>query len=169
MAINLAFDASEVGRLGGFSGYFTQAWYLRKQPEAELADRLGYEKGRLSDGWLLLFALAKPLVENFEFGGYTHLSGSRLGPPALGDARMHVEESLSKLLGGATAVSKLKEQRLRELELSGHKRLAKVIPKKGGNVFPAGSGIFQCRMKEPISCKIAAWIPPGGVYDGDYK
>jgi hypothetical protein len=79
-------NVSSVGVIGQFNGNFTKALYLRSHNAAEVERRLGYGHGRLAPGWWLLFALDRPSPDNFEFGGYTHFSGSRVGNPALGSA-----------------------------------------------------------------------------------
>src|SRR5690242_16456649 len=157
-------NASSVGTIDFFQGYFTKAVYLRGQSSAELEHRLGYGPGRLADGWWLLFALDRPPSAKFEFGGYTMFSDSRIGDPGLGRARPHVQDELVKDLGGAANVEKAKERHVAALELTGSNRLARVIPVKKGNDYPAGSGIYQCNVTIPIRCKVAAYIPPGGKY-----
>ena len=91
MAMHLAADQSSVGVENRFAGNFTKAIYLRSQPASEIERRLGYGAGRLARGWWLLFALEKPSPDNFEYGGYTHFSGGRIGHPSLGNARPSVE------------------------------------------------------------------------------
>ena len=168
MAANLMPNASSVGTIDTFKGNFTKALYLRGQNAAELERRLGYGAGRLSQGWWLIFALEKPPSSGFEFGGYTHFSGSRIGAPALGAARPHVQDELAKHLGGPAGVANAKAGHVANLEISGPNRLAKVIPVASGNDYPVGSGIYQCNVSMPIRCKVAAFVPPGGSYMGNY-
>ena len=92
----LAPDPSSIGVIDGFKRNFTKALYLRSQPSGECERGLGYGPGRLSQGWWLLFALERPTSDNFEFGGYTHFSGARIGHPSLGNTRPTVEEELQK-------------------------------------------------------------------------
>ncbi len=168
MAANLAPNASSVGIIDTFKGNFTKALYLRSHNSAELERRLGYGAGRLGQGWWLIFALDKPPASGFEFGGYTHFSGSRIGNPALGAARPHVQDELAKHLGGAAGVANAKTSHVQQIELTGPNRLAKVIPVAPGNDYPVGAGIYQCNVTVPIRCKVAAFIPPGGTYTGNY-
>ncbi len=161
-------NASSEGQEREIKGNFTKALYLRSHVADELEERLGYGKGRLAQGWWLVFALEKPAPQNFEFGGYTHFSGARIGPPSLGNARPTVESDLEKLLGGKAGLEKKRVAAIEELKLSGPDRLAKVIPVASGTEYPVGKGIFQCNFREPVRCRIAAFIPPGGRYLGMY-
>jgi hypothetical protein len=165
---HLAPNASSVGVIDQFKGNFTKALYLRSQGSTELERRLGYGAGRLANGWWLLFALARPAPGSFEFGGYTHFSGSRIGNPTLGSGRPHVEDDLLRNFGGPAGMAAAKARHVAALELSGPNRLAKVIPVDGGSDYPVGSGIYQCNVTTPIRCKVAAYVPPGGTYLGNY-
>jgi hypothetical protein len=169
MAMPLAPNATSVGLRDKFSGNFTKALYLRSQSSNELERRIGYGSGRLAKGWWLLFALEKPSPANFQFGGYTHFSGARIGPPSLGNARPTVEESLKETLGGNAALMAQRTASLAALQLTGPERLAKIIPVAGGADYPVGTGIYQCNVGPgAILCVVAAFIPPGGMYTGMY-
>jgi hypothetical protein len=161
-------NVSSVGVIGQFKGNFTKALYLRSHNAAEVERRLGYGHGRLAPGWWLLFALDRPSPDNFEFGGYTHFSGSRVGNPALGSARPHVEDDLVRTFGGQAGLAAAKARHVAALELTGPNRLAKVIPVSSGAEYPVGAGVYQCNITAPIRCKVAAFVPPGGAYRGDY-
>ena len=129
---------------------------------------MGYGPGRLSQGWWLLFALERPTPDNFEFGGYTYFSGSRIGPP--GDPnRPTVEQELLKDEGGPAQLLALTAKLIATLQLSGHERLAKVVPVGPGADYPVGTGIYQCNIPRPISCKVAAFVAPGATYLGMYE
>jgi hypothetical protein len=142
--------------------------YLRSQPGGELERRLGYGPGRLSRGWWLLFALVKPRPDNFEFGGYTHFSGARIGHPGLGNARPTVEEELQRDFGGPAQVLAAKAAYIARLQTIGHERLAKVLPVAPGADYPVGSGVYQCNIPRPIPCRVTAFIAPGETYLGMY-
>src|SRR5436190_1691885 len=159
---------SSVGTVDRFSGNFTKALYLRSQPGDELERRLGYGPGRLSQGWWLLFALERPAPDNFEFGGYTHFSGSRIGDPGLGTGRPHVEQELQRDLGGPAQLLAHKGRHSAGLKIDGPERLAKVLPVARGADYPVGAGIYQCNIPRPITCKVAAFVAPGGLYLGNY-
>jgi|SRR5215469_7432091 len=167
---HLAPNASSVGTIDFFKGNFTKALYLRGQSSTELERRLGYGPGRLASGWWLLFALDRPAPGNFEFGGYTYFSGSRIGDPGLGTGRPHVEDDLLQNFGGTAGMAAAKARHIAALELDGANRLAKVIPVAKGTDYPVGAGIYQCNVgPAPIRCKVAAYIPPNGKYLGNYQ
>jgi hypothetical protein len=168
MADPLVPDATSVGVEDKFQGNFTKAFYLRAKKGDELEKLIGYGAGRLAKGWWLLFALEKPLAVDFQFGGYNHFSGSRIGHPSLGEARPTVDESLAKELGGEVGLRKKKVSHIAALEISGPQRLAKVLPVAAGADYPVGPGIYQCNITKPILCEVAAFIPPGGEYVGQY-
>jgi hypothetical protein len=169
MATPLAADASSVGRIDKFFGNFTQARYLRSQSSTELELRIGYAPTRLAMGWWLLFALEKPAPADFQFGGYTHFSGARIGHPDEGDARQTVEDSLREMLGGEKALMAQRAASLASLQIEGPERLAKVLPVASGKGWPPGTGIYQCNILEPgVRCVVAAFVPPGDTYTGMY-
>jgi hypothetical protein len=168
MRISLAPNISSVGTEGTFSGNFTLAKYLRGQSSGELERRIGYQPGRLSKGYWLLFALERPAPDHFEFGGYTYFSGARIGHPALGHSRPAVEQSLGASLGGDANLSAAKKRHVESLQLFGPDRLAKIVPLAAGQEYPVGSGIYQCNITIPLRCKVVAFINPGESYRGNY-
>ena len=113
-------------------------------------------------------ALERPTPDNFEFGGYTHFSGSRIGNPGLGTGRPHVEQELQRDLGGPGQLLAHKGRHTAGLQIAGPERLAKVLPVARGADYPVGSGIYQCNIPRPIACKVAAFVAPGGLYLGKY-
>jgi len=169
MRIHLAPNASSVGSESEFSGNFTLAKYIRGQSGAELERRIGYGPGRLAAGYWLLFALERPTADNFQFGGYTYFSGARIGHPSLGDSRPSVETGLETGLGGNPSLVAVKKKHVEQVQLFGPDRLAKIIPVAAGQEYPVGSGIYQCNVPHPIRCKVAAFVGPGAVYQGDYR
>ena len=52
------------------------------------------------------------------------------------------------------------------LQITGHERLAKVLPVGPGADYPVGSGIYQCNIPRPLQCAVAAFIAPGETYLG---
>lgn len=155
------------GQSIAMAGFFTKARFLRGQPAVELEKRLGYAQGRLASGWWLLFLEQMPTPNDFEFMGYSHMSG--------GVAQGHLRP-------GATAEQQLKAGKfdvfgmkrrtiLQTFRLSGPDRLAKVVPfadQSGLMPYPPGSGFPQWKLVQPLTFKVAAEIGPGHVYSGDY-
>ena len=163
----------QVGETIKLKGFFGKALYLRMQTACELERRLGYRPGRLAQGWWLLFLTRKPAPADFEFAGYSHLSGGvvqgHLDSPA--DRRGANE----RLLDSGHDVARLKKTTLEKtFRLAGSERLAKVIPvgsehrTPGIPDYPQGSGIPQWKLVNPLPWRVAAFIGPGERYTGYY-
>ncbi|QZH74961.1 MAG: hypothetical protein JY451_15170 [Erythrobacter sp.] len=153
-------------------GFFTKALYLRSQPSHELEQRLGYRTGRLSQGWSLLFMDDMLTETDFEFRGYSQMSG--------GVAQGHLpnppdpRNSEQWLRDNNFDLPRLKQKIIREVfAYTGHERLAKVVPlagEFGEDDYPPGSGIPQWTIVRPkgVQFRVAAEIGPGMVYLGNY-
>jgi hypothetical protein len=150
------------------TGFFTKAVFLRRQSTAELERRLGYAPGRLAQGWWLLFLERMPTPDDFEYMGYSYMSG--------GVTQGHLRP-------GATAEQELKSAKfdvfgmkrrtiLQIFRLSGSDRLAKVIPiaaESGPMAYPPGSGVPQWKLVQPLPFRVWGLIGPGEMYAGDYS
>jgi hypothetical protein len=152
------------------TGFVTKALFLRGRTTSELEDRLGYAEGRLCNGYWLLFLEQMPTPGDFEFMGYSQMSGGiplgHLNPPG----GLTAEQSLR---AGGMDMLRLKQKFIREtFKLSGPERLAKVIPldpAHGPMPYPPGSGIPQWRIVEPgLLFRVAEQIAPGSAYLGRY-
>ena len=149
------------------TGFFTKAWFMRQQPPAELERRLGFAQGRLARGWWLLFLEQMPTPNDFEFMGYTHMSG--------GVVQGHLRP-------GPTAEQELKSSKfdvfgmkrrtiLQTFRLSGPDRLAKLLPvgdASGAIPYPPGSGFPQWKLIQPLKFRVWGLVGPGQMYSGDY-
>ena len=170
-----------VGETQPLAGFFTQARYLRMQTAAELERRLGYRAGRLRDGYWLMFLLQMPTVQQFEYRGYSQMSGGIAQGHRPEHANDPNAENLLKaggynLTGTATQKEGMKHRTLRDtFTLSGHLRLAKLRPvaRAHGDPdvadYPPGSGIPQWELVAPLPFVAAAFVAPGGAYDGMYQ
>jgi hypothetical protein len=150
------------------TGFFTKARFLRQQLASELERRLGYAQGRLGKGWWLLFLEQMPTPNDFEFMGYSYMSGGA---------------SQGHLRPGPTAEQELKAEKydvfglkrrtiLQTFRLSGPDRLAKVVPVDGASgpmPYPPGSGFPQWKLIQPLPFRVWGSIGPGQVYSGDYS
>lgn len=149
-------------------GFFTHARYLRSQPAEEIERRLGYRKGRLASGWWLLFLQQMPAPDQFEYRGYSQMSGGR-AQGHLDPGNPTAEETL---LRSGVKVFSLKSRTLKDtFFLSGPGRLAKIVPIAGafGALdYPPGSGIPQFELTVPLTFRVVAEIAPGATYVGDY-
>lgn len=162
-----------VGQPVTLAGFFGKALFLRSQPAAELERRLGYRAGRLQQGWWLLFLTRMPRPEEFEFAGYSHLSGGVVQGhlPAPPDPR----GAEARLRDGGYDLDGLKRDTIAgTFTLSGAERLAKVIPvapqegEPGIPDYPPGSGVPQWKLIQPLPWHVAAFVGPGEEYRGMY-
>ncbi len=56
-------------------GFFTKQIYLQGQTLREIEDRLGFDSGRLSLGAWFATVVRLPMVDEFEFAGYSQVAG----------------------------------------------------------------------------------------------
>jgi hypothetical protein len=159
-------------RLNGvyrMKGFFTKALYLRSQPAREVEVRLGYAAGRLAAGWWLLFLEQLPAPDEFEFRGYSQMSGG-IPQGHLDPGGRNAEQ---RLRDDGVNVPRLKQNMaVNGFRVSGPERLAKVlplVPAAGPMPYPPGSGIPQWELvKRDLPFRAAALIKPGETYLGDY-
>ena len=59
-----------------------------------------------------------------------------------------------------------KAAHIARLQITGHERLAKVLPVGPGADGPLGAGIYQRSIPRPIQCAVDAFIAPGETYLG---
>lgn len=161
-----------IGTVEKTAGYITQAKYVRMQSARELERRLGFGTGRLRDGYKLLFLIDILTPEDFEFRGYTQMSGGieRGHLPAFANG----PTAEQRLVQDGFELRRLKEKICREtFAYQGPDRLCKIVPHagpSGSDDYPAGSGIPQWEIirSRPKSFKLAGLIGPGQTYTGMY-
>lgn len=172
---------TRVGEVQSLKGDFSKALYYRGQPASEVERRIGYRAGRLRDGWWLMFLVELPTADQFEYRGYSHMSGgiaqghlpeNRGGPTAESILR-----SAGVNLTGATYQKQGKKHDTiaNVFRLSGPERLAKVRPvaREHGDPdiadYPPGIGIPQWTLIQPLRWIAAAFVAPGRKYEGTYQ
>ena len=159
-----------VGDIVQMTGFFTKALFLRAQSAGELERRLGYAEGRMKAGWRLLFLERSPLPDDFEFMGYSQMSGGMPLGHLAPVGGLTAEQSL-RVQG--YDLPALKRKIIRDVFcVSGADRLAKAIPldaATGPAPYPPGSGIPQWKLVRPLPFRVIADLGPGEVYDGDYR
>lgn len=155
------------------SGFITQAKFLRSQSSLEIERRLGYRTGRMAQGWTLLFLLDRLTEADFEFRGYSQMSGGvSQGHLPMPPDRRNAEEFLKE---EGYDVPRLKRDVITTVfKYSGSDRLCKVIPTAGEfgeNDYPPGSGIPQWTILKNREkwFQVAAVIGPNETYLGDYS
>lgn len=148
-------------------GYVTKASVLRMKSPDRLEQELGYQPGRLSGGWHLLFLLSLPTADQFEYRGYTNMSGGvSMGQLANPPDPRNAEQ---RLAGDGFDLAALKARTLADtFRVQGADRLAKVVPTNPGNLYPPGLGQPQWEITALLPFKVAAFVGPGGAYTGNY-
>lgn len=169
-----------VGEMQQLKGDFSKALYYRGQSSAEVERRIGYRAGRLREGWWLMFLTVLPRPDQFEYRGYSQMSGGRVqghlpqfnsGPTA----EDRLKSGGQNLTGIAYQERGMKQQTLTEVFcLNGPERQAKVRPvaREHGDPdipdYPPGAGIPQWNLTHPLSWVAAAFVAPGQSYLGGY-
>jgi len=130
-----------------------------------LESLLGYKAGRLAGGWALLDLTRLPTPNDFEFRGYSYLSG--------GIIQGHKEENKDgktaevRLKDGNFDVLALKKSLIKNtFSVSGTKRLVKILPKdppSGNKDYPPGLGIPQWELIKKMPFRVTAVMLPGGA------
>jgi hypothetical protein len=168
------------GEVQQLKGDFSKALYYRMKPASEVERLIGYRAGRLRDGWWLMFLTIKPNVDQFEYRGYSQMSGGIVEghlPQNQGNptAEARLVAGGFNLTGTSYQTDGLKQKTIREVfELAGPNRLAKVRPVAAAHGdpdipdYPPGLGIPQWTLTTPLPWVAAAFVGPGQVYDGNY-
>lgn len=147
-------SALRLGRIVHRRGYVTQLPFVRGKSGRELDRLIGYRAGRMADGWALLELIEMPGPDDFEFRGYSHLSGGI----AAGESRT----AEGRLRDGGYDVAKLKRDVIAsKFRVTGPSRLVKVVPNRvafGGDDYPPGAGIPQWELKRDLAFRVAALI-----------
>lgn len=169
-----------VGEHQQLKGDFSKALYYRMKPAREVERLIGYREGRLRDGWWLMFLTVMPTEHQFEYRGYSQLSGGIVeGHLEQNKGNPNAEQMLlaqgANLTGASYQKTGLKQKTIRDVfRLSGAERLAKVRPvaREHGDPdipdYPAGAGIPQWTLTQPLRWVAAAYVAPGKMYDGNY-
>ena len=148
-------------------GFFTQVKYLKHQTYPQVERRLGLAPGRLARGWWLLFLEQMPSPADFEFMGYSHMSGGVV-QGHLRPGRMTAEQ---ELVSRNYDVFGLKQRTIRQtFSLSGPDQLAKVVPvnsPSGSMPYPPGSGVPQWKLINALSFRVWGLVGPGQIYSGN--
>ena len=119
-----------------------------------------------------------PGEKDFEYGGYTHMSGGRVeGHQPWGASGPTAEERLrqdgANLYGNSLVSKGLKARTMaNQFFISGPHRLGKVRPVappdkiKDEPDYPPGDGVPQWKLVRPLWWVSAAFVPPGGIFTG---
>ena len=158
------------------TGYCTHAFLLRAKTGAELEAMLGYRRGRLAKGFSILFLETLPDPDGFQLAGYTYFSdGARGGHRLTKEDRepVRMESLLKSEHGWSDAEIRAKKRGMvgTKIKITGHERLAKVIPASdhvAGEEYPPGLGVFQVKIVRPLRFRVKANVAAGACWFGDY-
>lgn len=146
-------------------GYITQNHYLAGKSCSRLESLLGFKAGRLSGGWALLALTQLPKPDDFEFRGYSYLSG---GMEKGHDSALSSGKTMEvKLKDGNFDLAKLKAAIIKNtFSVSGSKRLVRVVPKdppSGNKDYPPGLGVPQWELIRKLGFVVLGIMEPGGT------
>jgi hypothetical protein len=130
------------------AGFVTRLRDINGRPADDLTDRLGYNPGRLESGFFVLLLLQPLERGDFEFAGYTHFSGGRIGKPLddpdLDKLRPKVHSQLAATM--QTSFDEYAGGFASRIPPYGMERLAKIVPHTREGDYPGGTGIFQLEL-----------------------
>lgn len=103
---------------------------VNRAPE-ELEDLVGFQRGRLALGFSFLILKEMLTVGDFEFFGYTYMSGGKLGTPsndpAIEAARPKVQADLAQSLD-PVSMQQITQKFVDTIQYKGPERYVKIIP-----------------------------------------
>jgi hypothetical protein len=164
-----------VGQYDNFSGDVTTLNWITPRAPAALEINLGFGAHRLAAGYWVVLLVSKLEPDDFEFSGTTLRSGGRLGLPAGSGAadklrpRVHDQVLFER---GPLGYKAFQEQVLKDVMISGPRRIAKVIPETPHDLnaapnvqYPKGGGGLQWTIKKikPKKFLIALHVAPNGM------
>lgn len=176
---------------GNFTDLFFLLPGLLSGDNQALEDNLGFHRGRLDKGFLLLLLTEKPTVHQVTNQGYTNLSGGRVGPPAATSdedkkrikfsedsrARRHAELDKHYSSMPAHLLEDLKDWSdfgvalgaVENVTIKGEMRAAKIVTVEEhdelmspAKQYPAGKGIPQRDLNFNAKWLVAAEVLPNG-------
>jgi hypothetical protein len=139
------------------AGYFTKRKYLGDLTNgAELERRLGFGPARLRIGYYVLYMIDRPpTASEFELGGFTHFSNSRVR----GHTEHPGESAEEWLRSHGVAILRAREAAAERFTLEGSERLTKIVPVLPDGVYwhPDPDPIPQWRLSVAMSFRVAEY------------
>ena len=155
-----------LGSRTSMGGYATKMIYIAGQQPQELEDRIGYHRGRLAQGFLVLVLDDRIVPSEIELVGHSHFSGGRIGHPKL-TGRITAEDSLRQAFGGGL-VSRQKQLLAQTLNTGGSDTVVKVLPSirhdpamPDYEQYPVGTGIPQFNLTTKKNFVVRAVVGAG--------
>ncbi|PZW49159.1 hypothetical protein C8P66_103185 [Humitalea rosea] len=153
-------------------GNVTKLQRIGARSGADLEAELGFQPGRLRNGYLFLVLIQPLTAVDFDFAGITLRSGGRLGNPAATKAedelRRHVSEQMRLEYGIATYIE-MKERALGSISATGPNRIIKILPSirndpgmSPRDQYPPGGGGLQWTLLNPCKFLVALEVTATG-------
>jgi hypothetical protein len=154
------------------SGCLTRLIDIVSRSPTALEDLVGFRRGRLASGFSILL-LKQPLgASDFEFFGYTYMSGGRIGLPSnipsIDRARPKVDDEVKNAVAGGDLTPDFYAKFASKIPLQGDERYVKIVSAIGhdsampmADQSPASmQGVAQLNLKKdrPKSFLVAAEI-----------
>jgi len=162
-----------LGRKKTASGNITRLNWVGARPPELIEKLLGFEPGRLSQGYWIGLLIERIRANHVEFGGLTTRSGGRLGLPEKNPVadwlRPKVHDQMLAEYSQAEMAAMLKKLSDDPRNLLGSERIVKVFPVTlhvGANPqqeYPAGGGGPQFRLTDGHDFLIAVEVTPHGI------
>jgi hypothetical protein len=141
------------------TGNVTTLQWIKPGHEADTEAALGYQRGRLAQGYWIMLLKELPKPGEFAFSGTTLNSGGRTGLPSDSDAldrlRPKIHDQIMAQRGPA-GYADLQSRALGDARVKGEHRIAKILPgtrhdaAMAPNVqYPAGGGGLQWVITPP--------------------
>ncbi len=163
MKTKLTRGKDEISKLVYESGCFTKLKQIAGASLSEIEIRLGFRRGRLSQGAYIVQASELPGSDQFDLIGYTNVPADEFKTNGKYD-NSKADAKYGKL---DHAVFK-KNIVLPSWEISGPDSLVKVvavIEHSNSETYPySPNPVSQWMVNEPIRCKVIAFIPPNGRF-----
>jgi hypothetical protein len=141
------------------SGNVTTLQWIKPGHEAETEAGLGFQRGRLAQGYWIVVLKQLPRPDQFTFDGTTLNSGGRLGLPVRIEAADKLRPKVhDQILArhGTAGYADLQARVLRDVRVQGEQRIAKVLPGTRHDAamapsvqYPAGGGGLQWSITPP--------------------
>ncbi|MBX3254147.1 MAG: hypothetical protein KF862_08415 [Chitinophagaceae bacterium] len=144
-------------------GFVTSEKFLINQTLPEIEERLGFHKGRLSQGATFLIAERLPQKGEFEPQGYSQVAGHKQLP------------TLDQKIAPGGPLEGYRKDALLTMAQNAmaEDRLVKVVPKMEHNPgmsndqqYPPGKGVPQWELTSKIPFKVESIVEAGGKYVG---
>lgn len=136
------------------AGFVTRQINIQGQTLEEIENRLGFHKGRLSQGAYFLVAEELPSADGFDFAGYSQVASQHTA-----SVYGNINKPNDTIMAGKKAMSSS------QWSLKGSDRIVKVIPvtnhdnnMSDDTQYPPGSGIQQWKLTKAINFNVECFV-----------